>query len=145
MASGSAVHENEVGSGRQLVLETRNTLDLSVDELAQLAAQLQELMAANGLSDVLVTVKGDEPFGAGNDWFDVLHIILPHAEVMKDDVFAGMVALVVAYMRTRFKRKHESTRPRQIKVRTSDGRKVLEVTIDSPDADPEFSTPSDDD
>jgi hypothetical protein len=144
MASGSAVYENEVGSGRQVILETHNTLDLSTDELAPLAAQFQELMALNGLGDVPVTVKGDDPLGAGNHWFDVLHIILPNTEVIKDDVFKGMIALAVAYMKTRFKRKDEETRPRQIKVRMFNGRKVLEVTINGPDDDPEYGTPSDD-
>ena len=145
VASDPTVHQSETASDRQLVLETRNTLDLSMDELLQLAAQLQEFIASNGISDLLVTVRGDEPLGAGNHWFDVLHIILPRAEVMKEDTFEGMIALAVAYMRSRFKRKHEGTRPRQVKVRTSNGQEVLEVTINSPDADPEFSAPVDDD
>ncbi len=141
MKSGLAVDESGSLAERQLVLETPNPLDMSLDELAGLAKQIQEFLAANGLNDVSVTVRGEEPEGAGNYLLDILNIILPSAEAMKEDVFKGMVALTVAYMRTRFKKKYEGMRTRQIRFRLPNGVTVFEVTINSFDADPKFSTP----
>lgn len=143
MAIDPAATGNAVPPGGQFILETRNTLDMPVEDLAQLGSQIKEVMAANDLDSIAVAVKGNEPFGgAANPWIDILHVILPNAEAIKEDVFNGVIALCVAYMRTRFKRKHESTRPRQIRVRTPDGHPVLEISIDGPDDEAKFSTPN---
>lgn len=120
----------------RLVLESPNPLDLSTDDLADLAAQLTDL------SGLPVTVQGDEPLGAGNDWVDVLNIILPNAEYIKDTIFTAVLTSAAAFMRKRFQRKHESTRPRRIDLWAPDGQLMGTVLLTTADADPEWSEPS---
>jgi hypothetical protein len=116
MASGSAPPGDAVWSERTLVLETPNPLDLSVVELEELAAELEGVMAANGLSGVPVRVRGNEPLGAGNQLIDYVFVFLPNAEFLKETAFNALIGTVIFFMRKRFKKKYESRRPRQIEV-----------------------------
>jgi hypothetical protein len=129
-------------SAGHLVLETLNPLDLSTDDLADLAAQLTDLMSASGPSELPVTVRGDEPLGAGNDWIDVLNIILPNAEFIKETIYTAVLTSAVTFMRKRFRRKHESTRPRKINIWRPDGQLVGTLILTDEDAEPQWSEAS---
>lgn len=129
-------------STRHLVIETPNPLDLSIPELSELAAEITGLINAKRLSDVRVTVKGDDQFGAGNNWIDILQIILPSADFIKDTIYTAILSSATEFMRKRFKRKHEETRPRRIDVRAPDGRLLMTLTLATAEAQPEVSAPA---
>lgn len=141
MASGSAQPRDDVGS---LVLETPNPLDLSITELEDLAADLEGVMAANGLSGVPVRARGNEPLGAGNQLIDYVFVFLPNVEFLKETAFNAVVGAVIYFMRKRFKKQHESRRPRQIEVYGPDGELLKTYRLMSEDAEPEESDPDED-
>ena len=141
MTSGSAPLGDDVGSEVPLILETPNPLDLSVRDLEELAADLERVMAANGLGGVPVKARGNEPLGAGNQLTDYLFIFLPNAEFIKETAFTAVIGAATVFMRKRFKRKHESRRPRQIDVYGSDGKLLRTFKLISEDAEPEQSDP----
>jgi hypothetical protein len=121
MGSDFETLEKRPSSTESLVLQTPNPLDLSIDDLEGLAAQVASVLAQSGWQDMQVTVDAYEPLGAGNNLADILYIILPSAEFMKDTIFATVVASVTAFMQSRFKRKHESKRPRIVHFFDPDG------------------------
>jgi hypothetical protein len=125
-----------------LILETPNPKDLSTADLAELATELTDLMAANGQAGTPVLFKGDEPLGAANSWVQFIDVILPSADFIKNTVYTALLASVTAFMRKRFRRKHESTRPRSVRVWAPDGRLLGTLTLSSADADPEWSEQS---
>lgn len=141
MASGSAQPGDDVGS---LVLETPNPLDLSVTELEELAADLEGVMAANGLSGVPVRARGNEPLGAGNQLIDYVFVFLPNVEFLKETAFTAVIGTVIHFMRKRFKKKHESRRLRQIEVYGPDGKLLKTFKLISENAEPEESAPDED-
>jgi hypothetical protein len=142
MASGLRSVREPMASAGQLVLGTRNPQDLSVDDLTELATQLTDFMAINGRPGVRVTVKGDELFGAGNHFIEILEIILPNAEFIKDTVYTALLTgPVTAFMRKRFMRKHGRTRPRHVRILGPDGRLLGTLVFATTDAEPEWSEP----
>jgi hypothetical protein len=141
MASGSTPLGNGMGSEGALVLETPNPLDLSVRELEELAADLESVMAANGLSGVPVKARGNAPLGVGNELTDYLFMFLPNAEFLKETAFNAVIGTTIVFMRKRFKRKHESRRPRQVDVYGPDGKLLATFKLASEDAEPEQSGP----
>lgn len=144
MASGSAPLGDDVRFEGALVLETPNPLDLSVRELEELAADLDRVMATNGLSGVPVKARGNEPLGVGNQLTDYLFMFLPNAEFLKETAFNAVIGAAIVFMRKRFKRKHESRRLRQIDVYGPDGKLLTTFKLTSEDAEPEQSDPDGD-
>jgi hypothetical protein len=122
MVSGFQPSDAHVPSAGRLVLHTPNPLDLSIEDLNDLAKHLSDGVANNGHPDIQVSVDSYEPLGVGNHFVDQLYVILPHAEFMKDTIFATVVASVTGFMRNRFKRKHENKRPRKVYFFAPDGR-----------------------
>jgi hypothetical protein len=141
MASDSAPAGIVAVSAGTLILETPNPLDLSIEDLEELAAHIQRVMAGDGLSSVPVKVRGNEPLGAGNQLIDYLHMFLPNAEFIKQTAFTTVIAAATIFMRGRFKRKHESRRQRQINIYGPDGELVRIIKLMSEDAEPESSGP----
>jgi hypothetical protein len=144
MISGSAPLGDDERSEGTLILETPNPLDLSVRELEELAADLESVMAANGLSGVPVKARGNEPLGAGNQLTDYLFILLPNVEFLKETAFNAVIGTAIFFMRKRFKKKHESRRLRQIEVYGPDGKLLKTFKLISEDAGPEQSDPDED-
>lgn len=144
MIPGSAPLGDDAGSEVPLILETPNPLDLSVRDLEELAADLENVMAANGLSGVPVRVRGNEPLGAGNQLTDYLFMFLPNAEFIKETAFTAVIGAATVFMRKRFKRKHESRRPRQIDVYGPDGKLLTTFKLTSENAESEQSDPDED-
>ena len=144
MAFESAPPSESVTSERTLVLETPNPLDLSIAELQELAANLEHAIAANGQSGVSVRARGNEPLGAGNQLVDYLFIFLPDPEFLKEAAFNAVMASVIYFMRKRFKKKHESRRPREVQVYGPDGKLLKTFKLISEDAEPEESGPGED-
>jgi hypothetical protein len=99
-------------------------------------------MAANGQTGTPVLFKGDEALGVANGWVQFIDVILPSADFVKNTVYTALLASVTAFMRKRFGRKHESTRPRSVRVWAPDGRLLGTLTLSSADADPEWSEQS---
>src|SRR5690348_15799663 len=121
MTSDAALSVSRL-SANPLILETPNPLDLSLDDLRDLSAEIANTLVEHGAGGIPVSVSGDEPLGAGNEFTEILNIILPNAEFIKETAFAAVIASATTFMRARFKRKHEGTRPRQINVHTPEGK-----------------------
>lgn len=142
MASGSASTGDIATSASALILETPNPLDLSIEDLEGLAAHMQSAMAAADEANPFpVKVRGNEPLGAGNQLIDYLHLFLPNAEFIRQTAFTTVIATATVFMRGRFKRKHESRRPRQINIYGPDGELLRVIKLMSEDAAPESSEP----
>jgi hypothetical protein len=88
-----------------------------------------------------VKVRGNEPLGSGNQFTDFLVLILPNAEFIKETAFTAIIGSSIAFMRRRFKRKHESRRPREIQVHGPDEQLIVVIKLTSEDAEPEWSNP----
>jgi hypothetical protein len=144
MTSGSAPVGGIVGPGRALILQTPNPLDLSVEDLEGLVADLEKAMAASGINNVPVKAMGNEPLGVGNQLIDHLFLFLPDAEFIKQTAFTTVIAAATVFMRGRFKRKHESGRPRQIAVYDPDGKLLKIFRLTSEDAQLEQFEPDED-
>jgi hypothetical protein len=138
MASASAALGREASSMKALILQTSNPLDLSIEDLAELAERLERDMTTSGHGDVPVKVRGNEPLGAGNQFTDFLILILPNAEFIKETAFTAIIGSSIAFMRRRFKRKHESRRPREIQVYGPDEQLKVVIKLTSEDAEPEW-------
>jgi hypothetical protein len=144
VASGSPSSNASFMPERRLVLHTPNPLDLSVPDLNDLAAQLSCALEDSGNREVQVSVDSYEPRGAGNHFIDQLYVILPHAEFMKDTIFATVVASVTGFMRNRFKRKHEHKRPRKVYFFTPDGRLAGVFVLEDASSEVRWLDPVDD-
>lgn len=120
----------------QIILESPNGRDLSQSELDGLATDFRRALRAANRADIAVNVVAGEPLGVGNAYVDVLHWFVPSADFLRDQVYDVLVACVVAFMRTRFLRKHGKTRPRVTIIYGPDGRPLKAVTIETPDGEP---------
>ncbi|MFC5008712.1 hypothetical protein ACFPIJ_64220 [Dactylosporangium cerinum] len=124
-----------------VTLESLNPLDMTLEELADLSATMQKTLIQASCSDVEIEVRGENPHGAGHGWIDALEVVLPSAEFMKEAVWGGLLAAATAFMRSRFKRKHESKRPRQIRFYDSEGNHLGSINIDSAESDDQWTDP----
>lgn len=117
------IPERSKGVAR-VILETSNPLDLSVEELEELARQLRALDG-----ELTVSVGMQEQRGAGVTFWDVLHFWIPEPEFMRDALYGYLIAQCQQALSARRKRKHQSNRPSSIIVHLPDGT-VVDVIND---------------
>lgn len=109
------------------MFESRNARDLTQGELDDLAREIDSELLASGRQDVSTAAVAHDATGGGHSWTDVLHVFLPSADFLKDAVWTTVLARVEHFLRRRFHRPHEATRPRVLVVRESEGGEVLDV------------------
>jgi hypothetical protein len=124
-----------------LILESDNAKNLSADELRLLAGELADLLRNAGQEHLTVNSVAHEPKGAGNNFADVLFVFLPTADFVKDQVWGLVLPRVVSFMRKRFSRKHEATRPRVVILYGPDGQPLREIELKSADSEPVWREP----
>jgi len=107
----------------RVILETPNALDLSVEELTELAGNLRGMDP-----DLSVYVASQEQRGAGVTFIDVLHFWIPDADFMRDALYGYLIGRCQDALKTRRNRKHQSDRPTSIVVHLPDGTVVEKVT-----------------
>lgn len=126
-------HINEA----QIIIEPRNPLDLSPDDLADFADSLRAL---NPAYDVRFAHR--EQRGYGVTWWEVVNVWLPWDSVT-DAVVGAIVGLAVDWARRRFKRDPETQRGKYIVIYGPDGKVLKSVSVSSSDAEPENRTAQD--
>ncbi len=130
------------GPPSSIILESDNSKNLSADELGGLVGELEGVLRDAGQEHLTVAGVAHEPRGAGNNWVDVLAVFLPSAEFVKEQVFALLLPHVVTFMRKRFSRKHEATRPRIVILYGPDGQPLKEIELKTPDGEPSWREPT---
>jgi hypothetical protein len=134
-----SVERGDVG----LVLESRNYLDLSTDDLRELADDVSTSLADSGVVGLRVTVKADEDlYGAGNIFVDALYVVLPNAEFIKETAFTAAVGLLTRFMRKRYLRKHEGKRPREVVFVDAAEHEILRIKVSPQAAELDIVVPS---
>jgi hypothetical protein len=130
MASGGDNRSSVVDT---VSLESVNSKDLSLADLRLLAQELERDVNRSRPRTVRVIVRGEKPVGAGNTWVDVLLLFLPSAEFIREEAFRILVTRILTFMRSRFRRPHERSRPRLVCIYGPDGSILKKVQIDSED------------
>jgi hypothetical protein len=125
LASTSQVSEPSCQAS--IVLESRNARDITQAELDDLAREIDSELVACGRRDVSAAAVAHDATGGGHSWTDVLYVFLPSADFLKDAVWTTVLERVERFLRRRFDRPHEASRPRVLVVRESEGGEVLEV------------------
>jgi hypothetical protein len=119
-----------------LLLETINPLDMTEEDLAELA---EEITAVVG---VHVGIAYEDQTGAGVSWHEMLHLWLPSIDFLKDEGWEIILGIVVENLRRRFRRSGNERRPKTLTVRDPDtGRVVMELTIEEAESEPEKKEP----
>jgi hypothetical protein len=126
-------------STEALVLETPNPLDLSVDDLSELANEIQAVLDESNYSELPIKVWSEPILGAANNFLDILYVFLPNADFFRDLVWAPVAAKIVNFMRKRFSRPHEAARTRIAYIYGPDGGILSSVKLRDEFADPIWS------
>jgi hypothetical protein len=128
-----------------IILESPNVKDLPLAELNVLVEELQQVIQSAGRTDLVVVAVACEPMGVANHFADTLHCFLPSADFFKDQLYTLLTLRILSFMRKRFARPHEGSRPRAVilydghgnPLRTIEQKTVLGEPID---AEPYVST-----
>ena len=111
---------DEIDSRDQLLLlETINPLDLTEEDLVEIAQRIREVV------DIPIGVAYEDQHGAGVSWHEVIHIWLPNAEYLKDKGWDLVLTIIIREMRHRFSRKGNDRRPKTLIVRDPVSNDVL--------------------
>ncbi len=94
-----------------LLLETINPIDMTEEDLLELATTLNREMG------IPIGIAYEDQFGAGVSWHEVLYLWLPNYEFFKDEIWATVLGAVMENLRQRFKRKGCERRPKSLIVR----------------------------
>jgi hypothetical protein len=118
-------------TSHQLLLETINPMDMTPDELFDLADRI------NGHEADLSAVVGyEDQHGSGTTWNEVLHVWLPNADLIKTVAWTIVLTEIVDFLKKRFKRKGGANRPKRIIVHDPDGNVIEELLITEVDSEP---------
>lgn len=64
--------------------------------------------------------------GSGNAWHDILQVVIPNADWLKDGAYSYLFKTVETYMRKRYSLPYEEDRPREgVYLLGPDGHEVL--------------------
>lgn len=109
----------------EIVLATPHSLDLELDELTTLAMTINQELAGQ----LRARAAGRPHRGTATRFIDVIQLILPSADFVKDAAYTLLIERVIAFMRERFKRPHEERRPRHIEEYDTEGRLLRTFVI----------------
>ena len=120
-----------------ILLETINPLDLTPEDLAELAVKLKDTA-----SQYDYEVAYEDQHGSGVTWHEVLRIWVPNAAAIRDGVYVFLVGESINFMRKRFKRKGGKRRPKSIIVHDAEtGEEIASWIIQDELAEAEETTP----
>jgi hypothetical protein len=120
----------------RILLETSNPLDLTPEELFELADEIQ-----GAFSEFEVDVGYDDQYGAGVTGHEVLHVFLPNWANIRDGVYVGVVLFLTAWLNKRFKRRHGERRPKSLMLYKEDGTPLGTFVLYDLDAAPTEEEP----
>jgi hypothetical protein len=115
------------------ILETNNSLDVTPDDLEDLA----EILEATA-SESSIEIGYQDQYGSGVTGHEVLLFWIPNAESVRDNVYAALIVATIPWLRTRFKRKHGAHRPKTFTIYdASTGKPVRTLTLRDAESEPE--------
>jgi len=124
---------------RQLIFEPQNSLEMSPDELAPLVDSIQLILNEESATNPFtVAVSFEEPLGAANNLWEILHVFLPSSNLVKDAIWTKIGDRITAFMRSRFRKPHEAERPRVTHIYGPRGEILKTVILRSADDDPDW-------
>jgi hypothetical protein len=104
----------EADPAAAIILESPNARDLTLADLNVLVEDLQQVIRSAGRTDLDVAAVACEPVGVANHFAETLHCFLPSADFLKDQLYTLLTLRILAFMRKRFARPHEGSRPRAV-------------------------------
>jgi hypothetical protein len=115
-----------------ILLETINPADLTIDELWQLADDLNAKII-----ELMFVPAYEEQHGAGVTWHEVIRLWVENREVFEGAAFEAAFSQVIEAMRGRFKKKHHERRPKSIIVNDkSTGNEIKSVALENVESEP---------
>jgi len=111
-----------------LILETPNPFDITLTELEAVAIEMRLELKRDG-KKVDVEIAPVEVYGAGVQFWDLVHMWLPDAEFFKDTGFTIVGGVIARFMATRFRKPKEENRRRVIFVYGPDGEPICEIDV----------------
>ena len=109
-----------------------------MEDLAPLVMQIQSALEGSGGDVPTVVIYSEEPYGVANDFYEVLNVFLPNAEIIRTMVWSGIETGIIFFLKSRFKKPHEKRRPRKAFIYGPNGEILRSVTIESEDSDPKW-------
>jgi hypothetical protein len=106
------------------ILETNNPLDVTPDDLEDLA----ELLEA-AASQSTVEIGYQDQYGSGVTAHEVLLFWIPNAASLRDNLYAVLIATAIAWLRKRFQRKHGGHRAKFLTVYDASTGKPLQTWV----------------
>jgi hypothetical protein len=93
------------------ILETNNPLDVTPEDLEELADLLEEAVPQSSIE-----IGYEDQFGAGVTGHEVLLFWVPNAESLRDNLYAATIVAGIAWLRQRFKLRHKESRAKSLTV-----------------------------
>jgi hypothetical protein len=119
-----ADNANEI---RYVILESGNDLDITQAELDDVVARVEARLRESHITGIEVVAIAQTAKGVGNQWADVLHVFIPARNALPEVIWVIILDQVKDLMRARFRKRHESRRPRVIVIRDSEAGEVRGV------------------
>jgi hypothetical protein len=119
------------------ILETNNPLDVTADDLEELAGFLEA-----AVSQASIEIGYQDQHGAGVTGHEILLMWVPHAESLRDNLYAALIVAAIAWLRKRFKRKHGEHRAKVLTVYdASTGQPLQTWVLRDADSEPDEEEP----
>ena len=116
----------------EILIETINPLDITPDELWELADHLSSVVP-----QFRFTPSYEDQYGAGVTWHEVIRLWVENEDIIKGGLFGFVLEHVYQTMRERFKREGGKRRPKSIIISDMrDGRDIMLVVIENPESEP---------
>jgi hypothetical protein len=97
-----------------ILLESNNPLDVTPRDLDELARQI-ELTNER----LLVEIGYDRQYGAGVTGHEVLIFWVPNADTLRDGLYVAAIQAALAWLKSRFKRRHSERRTKILMIYSS--------------------------
>ena len=119
------------------ILETNNPLDVTPDDLEDLADLLEAAVSQSSIE-----ISYQDQYGAGVTGHEILLIWIPHAESLRDNLYAALIVAAIAWLRSRFKRRHGESRAKVITVYdASTGQPLRKWVLRDAESEPDEQEP----
>lgn len=120
-----------------VLLETNNPLDVTPDDLDELAGLLEAAEPGS-----YVEIGYEDQYGAGVTAHEVLYFWIPNAEALRDGVYVALITTTLGWLKERFRHKHSEHRPKTLTIYdASTGKPLEEWVLRDLDSEPVIEEP----
>lgn len=129
--------DNTSNVTHHVLLETNNPLDVTPEDLEELAEELEQADP-----HAVVELGYDDQYGAGVTGHEVIFFWIPNAEALRDGFYVALIQGTLVGLRRRFKRRHGERRVKSMTVYDMETGKPLQTwVLRTEDAEPELEEP----